>query len=157
VQKERVSLQEETRTTIEEGRMVLPGIQTVFGFQLIAVFNDHFVKLPIEGRLVHLASMGLIVLAIILTMAPAAFHRISERGCVSRGLVEIASNFLTAGMAMLSLGLTLEFTLISYVVLDDMGAAVGLGGALFVVLVTCWFALPLARRKRIGASEREGG
>ena len=34
------SLEEETRTTIEEARMVLPGIQAFFGFQLIAVFNN---------------------------------------------------------------------------------------------------------------------
>ena len=36
------SLEEESRTTIEEARMVLPGIQAVFGFQLIAVFNNGF-------------------------------------------------------------------------------------------------------------------
>jgi len=36
------SLEEETRTVIEEARMVLPGIQAFFGFQLIAVFNNRF-------------------------------------------------------------------------------------------------------------------
>jgi hypothetical protein len=36
------SLEEETRTVIEEARMVLPGIQAVFEFQLIAVFNNGF-------------------------------------------------------------------------------------------------------------------
>jgi hypothetical protein len=40
------SLEEETRTVIEEARMVLPGIQAVFGFQLIAVFNSGFHSLP---------------------------------------------------------------------------------------------------------------
>jgi hypothetical protein len=31
------TLEQETRNTIEEARMVLPGIQAIFGFQLIAV------------------------------------------------------------------------------------------------------------------------
>jgi hypothetical protein len=30
------------RDAIEEARMVLPGIQALFGFQLIAVFNERF-------------------------------------------------------------------------------------------------------------------
>jgi len=34
------TLEEETRTVIEEARMVLLGIQAFFGFQLIAVFNS---------------------------------------------------------------------------------------------------------------------
>src|ERR1700694_2515161 len=36
------SLDAEARYTIEEARMVLPGIQAIFGFQLIAVFNQRF-------------------------------------------------------------------------------------------------------------------
>jgi hypothetical protein len=36
------ALEEKTRTTIEEARMVLPGVQALFGFQLIAVFNNSF-------------------------------------------------------------------------------------------------------------------
>jgi hypothetical protein len=31
---------------IDEARMVLPGIQALFGFQLIAVFNERFAQLP---------------------------------------------------------------------------------------------------------------
>ncbi len=48
------SLEEETRTVIEEARMVLPGIQAVFGFQLIAVFNNGFHSLTPPEQLMHL-------------------------------------------------------------------------------------------------------
>jgi hypothetical protein len=154
-QQERETLQEETRTAIEEARMVLPGIQALFGFQLIVIFNDHFEKLPPAGRLSHLVSMGFIVLAIVFTMAPAAFHRISERGWVSRGLIRITSNFVTAGMAMLMLALPLEFTLVSLIVVHDPRVAIGMGGVLFVLLATCWFVLPLKRRKRLRSRERD--
>src|SRR6266446_3544638 len=39
------SLVEETRAILAEARMVLPGIQALFGFQLIAVFNTRFDEL----------------------------------------------------------------------------------------------------------------
>jgi hypothetical protein len=40
--KEQLSLDSATRHILEECRMVLPGIQALFGFQLIAVFNQGF-------------------------------------------------------------------------------------------------------------------
>ena len=39
---EKLSLPEATSHLLEECRMVLPGIQALFGFQLIAVFNSRF-------------------------------------------------------------------------------------------------------------------
>jgi hypothetical protein len=36
------SLETEVEQALEEARMVLPGIQALFGFQLIAVFNQRF-------------------------------------------------------------------------------------------------------------------
>jgi hypothetical protein len=47
------TLEEETRTIIEEARMVLPGIQALFGFQLIAVFNLWYVFPWTERRFIR--------------------------------------------------------------------------------------------------------
>jgi hypothetical protein len=41
----RPELEKIAQTAIEEARMVLPGIQAIFGFQLIAVFNTKFAEL----------------------------------------------------------------------------------------------------------------
>jgi hypothetical protein len=46
---EQESLKDEIANLIEEARMVLPGIQALFGFQLIAVFNDGFRDLEPAG------------------------------------------------------------------------------------------------------------
>jgi hypothetical protein len=146
--RQRESLQDETKTAIEEARMVLPGIQALFGFQLIAVFSDRFEKLPEICRNLHLSSIGLIVLSIVFVMAPAAFHRIGERGWVSRGLIDITSNFLTLGMTMLMSGLSVEFALVSYIVLDDVLAAIVLGVVLFLAVLLCWILLPWRHRNR---------
>ena len=41
---EQVKLSEAASHLLNECRMVLPGIQAIFGFQLIAVFNERFSK-----------------------------------------------------------------------------------------------------------------
>ena len=49
------TLGEQVNTVEQEARMVLPGIQTLFGFQLIAVFNQGFKMSLSEGeQFVHL-------------------------------------------------------------------------------------------------------
>src|SRR5438067_11651328 len=55
-------------------RMVLPGLQALFGFQLIAIFNQSFSekRSATEQRL-HLLAFGLVVIALVMT--PAAYHR----------------------------------------------------------------------------------
>ena len=63
--------------------MVLPGIQALFGFQLIAVFNRPFFDLATADRLLHLAALLLVAVAIGLIMAPAAHHRLVHPTVVS--------------------------------------------------------------------------
>jgi Family of unknown function (DUF6328) len=58
----------------------MPGIQAIFGFQLIAVFNVRFRDFTSVEQAVHLAALLLIALAIALIMTPAAYHRIAVRG-----------------------------------------------------------------------------
>jgi len=41
-ERQELKLSEAAQTLLDECRMVLPGIQALFGFQLIAVFNDRF-------------------------------------------------------------------------------------------------------------------
>jgi hypothetical protein len=98
------SLEEEIRTVIEEARMVLPGIQAFFGFQLIAVFNNRFQELTHTEQVLHLIALLLLAVSIALIMTPAAYHRIAERGMVSRRFVELASRFLECAMLPLMLG-----------------------------------------------------
>src|ERR1041384_8144405 len=79
---------------IEEARMVLPGIQALFGFQLIAVLNERFRQLSDTHQHYHFVAIVLIAIAIALIMAPAAYHRQVEPGTVSRFFVKLASCFV---------------------------------------------------------------
>ena len=73
--KEALPLSEAVTHLLEECRMVLPGMQALFGFQLIAVFNTTFREsLSSSEKYLHLAAIGLIAVAVALVMAPAALH-----------------------------------------------------------------------------------
>jgi hypothetical protein len=138
----RESLEEEATHATDEARMVLPGVQAIMGFQLIAVFNQRFETLPGFEQVLHLAAFFLLTLAMGLIMAPAAYHRQVERGCVSRRFVDLASRLLTLSLPPLMLGLAFDtFILVRLaggtVLLSALGAA---GVAL--ILGGLWFVLP---------------
>src|SRR5437773_70894 len=87
--KEPLSLDSATRHILEECRMVLPGIQALFGFQLIAVFNPGFAeKLSTVEQQLHLVSTLLTVCAVALVMTPAALHRQIDPLAVNRRFIK---------------------------------------------------------------------
>src|SRR5213075_213430 len=95
--KEEISLDAAAAHLLEECRMVLPGIQALFGFQLVAVFNSGFAQKlsPAEQRL-YLVAILLLAVAIACIMAPAAYHRQTGPLQVSRTFIEIATRLLLA-------------------------------------------------------------
>jgi Family of unknown function (DUF6328) len=74
------SLEEEATHATDEARMVLPGVQAILGFQLIAVFNQRFQELSEGRQILHISAFVLLAAAMGLIMTPAAYHRQAERG-----------------------------------------------------------------------------
>src|SRR5258705_5045500 len=96
--KEQISLDSAATHLLEEARMVLPGIQALFGFQLIAVFNERFRTMDSAWQITHLAAILMLAVAIVLIMMPAPYHRIAEPGAVSRRFAELASSMIASAM-----------------------------------------------------------
>ena len=76
---------------LTEARVILPGAQALFGFQLAIVFTQSFGVLGTAPMLVHAASLLLVALAVVLLMAPAAYHRIVYEGEVSADMHRVGS------------------------------------------------------------------
>jgi hypothetical protein len=146
----RESLGEEVNHIIEESRMVLPGIQALFGFQLIAVFNQRFDDvLPPAGRQVHLAAVVLVAIAIAFIMAPAAYHRQAERGSVSRYLAEYASRSITIALMPLLIAISLEIALVAFIVTHSALVAATMGILLSALFLWLWFYFPVRQRRSL--------
>ncbi len=85
LEKEESTLKPKERltNTLDEARMILPGIQALFGFQLIAVFNPVFTSLSEPLKDLHFAALLLTILAAALLITPAAYDRQRNTACVS--------------------------------------------------------------------------
>ncbi|RYG23745.1 hypothetical protein EON82_13000, partial [bacterium] len=76
---QKLELKDQLRNTLEEARMVLPGIQALFGFQLVVVFQPQFEKALTETETeIHLLATALTAIAAALAIAPAALQRRAE-------------------------------------------------------------------------------
>jgi hypothetical protein len=145
---QRLELKDQLKNILEEARMVLPGIQALFGFQMIAVFNESFSKLSHDAKVVHLTATALTTLAIALSMAPAAFHRIIEPDHVSSRLVKVCTCLLAWGMAPLALAIALDMYLVTRIAFKDSPADWILGATAGAVLLGLWFCWPLLQKSR---------
>ena len=146
---EPISLESATTFILEECRMVLPGIQALFGFQLIAVFNESFAeKLSKDEQVLHLAAIVLVTVAIALVMAPAALHRRSQPQAVTKRFIELASALLLAGMFPLAVGLALDVYLITGIIVDKGVVRLIVALALLGVFAALWLWLPARERRR---------
>src|SRR4051812_31992542 len=81
-------LQDEVNQSKQGARMVLPGIQAVFGFQLVAIFSDGFKTLPKNQQYIHLAALLSVAVSVMMVLTPAAYRRQAEPGRISRSLAE---------------------------------------------------------------------
>jgi hypothetical protein len=149
-EREELSLNDAASHLLEECRTVVPGMQALFGFQLIAVFNSSFRELlsPAE-RILHLAAIVLVTIAIVLVMAPAALHRQTEPMAVSRRFITISSRLLMASMAPLTVGFCLDVYVVSRLVVETRAVAAIIAAGVLAVFILFWVVLPrLARDPR---------
>jgi Family of unknown function (DUF6328) len=139
---EELPLSKAAEFLLEECRMVLPGIQALFGFQLIAVFNQGFgEKLSSGEQMLHLTAIGLIAIAVALVMAPAAYHRQAGARVVTEHFVQISTRLLLWSMLPLALGICIDFYLIARIIVGTSAVAF-LAAVLLGIFVLIWFALP---------------
>ena len=144
--REEISLEKGVMNLLQECRMVLPGIQMTFGFQLIVVFNASFRELldPTQQRL-HLVAITAVAMAAALVMAPAAFNRETDPLEVSDRLVRLTSRLLRASMFPLAIGLCIDLYLLATVILRNSFSVV-YACILFIIFIGLWYLFPMIAR-----------
>ena len=152
-EREELSLNDAASHVLEECRTVVPGMQALFGFQLIAVFSSAFgEQLSSMERMLHLIAIVLVTIAIALVMTPAALHNQTEPLAVSSRFIRISSRLLMASMAPLALGLCLDIYLVARVIVGTRGVAATVAASLLGVFIVLWLVLPRLSRSRSTAS-----
>jgi hypothetical protein len=131
---------------LTEARVLLPGVQAMFGFQLSVLLTQGFAGLPSLSKGMHAAALLSTALAMILLMAPAAFHRITYEGQSTEGFHALGSALILAAAVPLALGIVCEM----YVAVAKALDASLFGIAAAAILVGLWLCVPLLLRARGG-------
>lgn len=145
----RQSLGEQVNTIEQEARMVLPGIQALFGFQLVAVFSQNFsLSLTKLEQIIHLAALLSVVISAILVVAPAAYHRQAKHQ-ISEHFISLSSSFLAWAMAPLAIGSCLDIYLVTRVILNSYLLSLIVAVIIFLLYAWIWFVWPKLHRNKI--------
>jgi len=141
------SLEEEATHTTDEARMLLPGVQAILGFQLVAVTNNRFDLLTANEKLLFLAAFVMLAVAMGLMMAPAAYHRQAERGRVTRRFITLSSTLLAMALVPLIAAFSVDTYLVARIILQDRPMAVMVAAFVGILLAGLWYAMPAVCRR----------
>lgn len=140
-------LDEEMRNIIEEARVIVPGIQALFGFQTIAVFNDRFADLETFAKACHTLGLGMVVIAIAMLMTPPIYYRACA-GHPSRRMARVASLMIRGCLVPLALGLSLDMFTVLFVVSNSLWLSACAAAAALLLFAGLWYAVPVTELKR---------
>jgi Family of unknown function (DUF6328) len=143
----RTSLKEKIRTLGTEIRVVLPGAQALLGFQFAAFLTDAFERLPASSKAVHFASVTTMAIAVVLLMAPAAFHRIATGGDDTREVDVFGVYAMLGGMFFIGIAMNGDFYVVLMIVTGSEPISILSSVAALCAAFALWFGFPLAARR----------
>jgi hypothetical protein len=129
------------RDIIEEARCILPGLQAVFGFQTIAVFNERFHDLAFYAQACHMAGLALMVIAMALLMTPAVYYR-AQQGRATPHMVKVSRRAIRAGLMPLAIGLSLDMLTVVSLATDMPSISIAAAVASLLLFVGLWYLIP---------------
>jgi hypothetical protein len=144
-------LDRELLELLNELRVVMPGVQVLFGFLLTVPFQQGFQRIDDFQRTVYFVTLLLAAAAAAFLMAPSAFHRLTFRHGQKPYLVQLGTRQTIVGMALLALAMNGALLLLSDILFHATTVVIVVAamGALFVWL---WFGLAWTR---LAAGKRE--
>jgi len=104
------------KTALDESRLLILGVQVLFGFQFESIFQPLFPNIGGTGKIVQCIALLLLLMSTGCLIAPSLHHQILFRGESAPGAIETATVF--AGLSFLPLTLGLGAS--TYVVFDHL-------------------------------------
>jgi hypothetical protein len=140
-------LDRELGELLEEIRVLLPGIEILFGFLIILPFSEGFGRVSGYERGVYLASLLATACGLALCVAPTTYHRLRFREGDKEHLLFAANRMVIAASVLIALGIVLSvYLVVQAIVPGAWAAAIAVGMAAW--FAGLWFGLPLFRRAR---------
>ena len=127
---------------LNEIRVALSGASVLFAFLLVVPFNARWDETTRSMRSAYVVAFLTTLLAVVLLMAPTAYHRLRWRERNKERMLRVANLSTLAGMSLFAIALTAAAYLVIDSVVNTMYALVVtvLLSAFFLFL---WVAVPL--------------
>jgi high-affinity Fe2+/Pb2+ permease len=138
-------LDRELLELLNELRVVMPGVQLLFGLLLTVPFQQGFHDIDGFQRITYFVTLLLTAAAAAFLMGPSAFHRLTFRHGQRPYLVELGTRQTIIGMAFVALAMNGAILLLTDLLFHALTVVLVVAGttSLFGWL---WFGLALRRR-----------
>jgi hypothetical protein len=136
---------------LNELRVIMPGVQVLFGFLLTVPFQQRFDQIDDFQRIVYFATLLLTAASAAFLMAPSAFHRLTFRAGQKPYLVRFGTRQTIVGMGLLALAMNGVLLLLVDLLFHTTTTVIVVvaAGLLFAWL---WFGVAL---RRLASGKRE--
>jgi hypothetical protein len=110
------------------------------------VLTASFGRLPIMLKGVHIASLGLVAAAVVMLIAPAAYHRIAAEGNAEESVLRYAVRLMLAAQGLLAAGLIGDAYITVQLVFESQIVALFVSLIALLTFVSFLYLLPLVAR-----------
>ncbi len=143
----KAKLEREHGELLEELRSLIPGAEVLFGFLLAIRFTEKFDTLTLVQERVYYATLLSTAFALVMLLAPAAFHRIRFREGDKEVMLRKGNREAIAGTAAIALAFTGVLFLVTDLVFNTTSAVV-LAIAFFALTAWRWWLIALIREAK---------
>jgi hypothetical protein len=137
-------LDRELLELLNELRVVMPGVQVLFGFLLTVPFQQGFQRIDQFQRMVYFVTLLLVAAAAAFLMAPSAFHRLTFRRGQKPYLIKLGTRQTIVGMALLALAMNGAVLLLTDILFEETTVVI-IVTAMCALFAWLWFGLAWMR------------
>jgi Family of unknown function (DUF6328) len=132
---------------LQELRVTQTGLQILTGFLVTLPFQQRFSGLDSRQVVLYLVTLGVAIVATVLVLAPASFHRLLFRQQEKEWLVLAGNSCARGGLGLSAAAVTGVAWLLFDVVVSPLAGLVAAGVAATLFIGVWWLVPVVARRK----------
>ena len=143
------TLKAKVTNALNETRMLILGAQILLGFQLNAVFQPRFERLPSHARWLDVAGLALMSAAVACLIAPAPFHRLTQGGRDTARLHDFTSGMAESALVPFGLCIGVDVFIVTELMLGLWPSIIA-GAAFTVMAALLWYGIGVTQRGNAG-------